>query len=71
MLDLAKAASVDVANKLIENALEDAVSCIDGFGRGHCAALPVKMTSQNIDATRGRLLKEFGVDIVVGLDSAR
>lgn len=71
MLDLAKDASADVATKLVENALEDAVSCVDGFGREHCAALPFKVSFQNIESARGKLVKEVGVDIALGLDPAR
>lgn len=71
MLDLAKAAPADVATKLIENALEDAVSCFDGFGREHCTSLPFKISFQSIDAARTKLMKEVGVDIANGLDRTR
>ena len=70
-LDLAKTAPPDVAAKLVENALEDAVSCFDGFGREHCSALPYKISFQNIEGARDRLLKESAPDIAAGLDLAR
>jgi hypothetical protein len=63
MLDLAKAASADVASKLIENALEDAVSCFDGFAREHCSGLPFKISFQNIEGARDKLVKEIGLDL--------
>jgi hypothetical protein len=70
-LDLAKTAPADVATKLVENALEDAVSCFDGFGREHCSALPYKISFQNIEGARDKLLKESAPDIAAGLDLAR
>jgi len=63
MLDRAKSAPADVATKTVENALEDAVSCFDGFGREHCSALAFKVSFQNIEAARDRLRKEVGLDI--------
>jgi hypothetical protein len=62
-LDLAKAAPADVAEKLIENTLEDAVSA---FGREHCRDLPFKISFQNIEAAGEKLLKEVGLDLAAG-----
>jgi hypothetical protein len=71
MLDLAQAAPTDVATKLIENALEDAVSCFDGFAREHCTALPLKLSFQNVESARSKLIKEVHLDFAAGLDPAR
>ena len=62
-IDLAKSASADIAVKLIENALEDAVSCFDGFGREQCSALTFRISFQNIEGARDKLVKEIGLDI--------
>lgn len=69
-LDLAENAGADIQAKLVENALEDAVSCFDGFGREHCALLPYKISFQNIDSARERLQRENGFDLSAGLDAA-
>lgn len=66
-LDLALTARGDVQAKLVENALEDAVSCFDGFGREHCAKQPCKISFQNIDAAKERLLRETRFDISASL----
>lgn len=62
-LTLAQTALPEVAAKLIENALEDAVSCFDGFGREHCASQPFKISFQSIDNAQQKLLREAGIDI--------
>lgn len=67
-LDLARAASDDVKVKLVENALEDAVSAFDGFGREQCANLSYKISFQNIGAARDKLQKTEGCDIAAGLN---
>ncbi len=69
-LDLAANAPTDVQTKLVENALEDAVSCFDGFGREHCATQPYKISFQNIDSARDKLLRENGFDLSAGLNAA-
>jgi hypothetical protein len=51
--------------------LEDAVSCFDGFGREHCSGLPFKISFQNIEGARDKVLKEIAIDLTAGLDSAR
>jgi len=67
-LDLAQAAPADLAVKLIDNALEDAVSSFDGFGREHCATQPFKISFQNIDGAKEKLLRETGFDLASSLD---
>lgn len=68
-LALAGTAPPEVATKLVENALEDAVSCFDGFGREHCASQSFKVSFQNIDAARQKLLRETGLDLSSGLEA--
>lgn len=70
MLDLAEMAPPAVMPKLIENALEDAVSSFDGFGREHCAGQAFKVSFQNIESARDKLQRAIGVDIADGLDVA-
>ena len=69
-LDLSRSAPPDVQEKLVENALEDAVSCFDGFGREHCATQPYKISFQNIDAARDKLLREHQFDLSAALTAA-
>jgi hypothetical protein len=66
-LDLAQTATPDIAAKLIENALEDAVSCFDGFGREHCSLQPFKISFQSITSAQQKLLTDAGIDISAGL----
>lgn len=66
-IQLAQTASKDVKQRLIENALEDTVSCFDGFGREQCAGLPFNVSFQSIDSAQKKLLRELGVDISAGL----
>lgn len=67
-LDLAGVADGQIARKLVENALEDAVSCFDGFGREHCSDQPYRVSFQNIDNARTKLKEERGPDIAAPLD---
>ncbi len=62
---------LQVAQHLIENALEDCVSAFDGFGRETCrvfatkAAKPEKAAEirfQNIGAARDRVREQFSID---------
>lgn len=69
-LDLAQAAPANLATKLIGNALEDAVSCFDGFGREHCATQPFKVSFQSIEGAKDKLLRETGFDLAGPLDAA-
>ena len=72
MLDLAAGADKPLAEKLIENAMEDCISAFDGFGRELCrlharkAADPAraeKISFQNLDGAKTNVLNEFGHDI--------
>jgi hypothetical protein len=67
MLDLAKTASSEISPKLVENALEDAVSSFDGFGREHCASQAFKTSFQSIEPAREKLQREAGIDIADGM----
>ena len=69
-LDLAQAAPADLAAKLIDNALEDAVSCFDGFGREHCATQSFKISFQSIEVTKDKLQRETGFDLAASLEAA-
>lgn len=72
MLDLAGGAEETLAERLIENALEDCVSAFDGFGRELChvhahkarsSAKAEKMSFQNLVGARTGLLDLFGFDL--------
>ena len=74
MLDLATREEKVLAEKLIENALEDCVSAFDGFGRELCrvhanrarlAAKAEKMNFQNLDRARNDFLDLFGIDLSI------
>jgi hypothetical protein len=78
MLELATGAEKALAERLIENALEDCVSAFDGFGRELCrmhankASNPVKaekMTFQNLDGAKTGYLELFGIDLSAGVAS--
>jgi hypothetical protein len=68
----------ELAERLVEDALENAVSAIDGFGRAICAAFSNKATNpqqaqdisfQNIQNARARVSELFGFDFTTGIDS--
>lgn len=72
MLDLAAEEEKELAEKLVENALEDCVSAFDGFGRELCRvhanrarnpARMKKMSFQNLDGARSNILEAFGIDL--------
>lgn len=72
MLELALGSEQTLAERLIENALEDCVSAFDGFGRELCrinanrARYPAKaegMRFQNLDGAKARYLDVFGIDL--------
>lgn len=72
MLDLAASAEKELAQKLIENALEDCVSAFDGFGRELCRvhanrardpARVEKMSFQNLEGARTNLMDLLGTDL--------
>ena len=76
MLDLATGAEKSLAEKLIENALEDCVSAFDGFGRELCRvhanrardpARAEKMRFQNLEGARTAYLDLFGIDLSADL----
>jgi len=69
-LDLAQTAAPDVQIKLVENALEDAVSCFDGFGREHCANQLYTISFQNIDGAKDKLLREHKFDLSAAVTGA-
>ena len=71
LLAVAETQEPQVAQHLIENALEDCVSAFDGFGRETCrvfapkAAKPEKAAEirfQNIVTARDRVKEQFGLD---------
>jgi hypothetical protein len=72
MLDLAGSVGSEIATRLVENALEDAVSTMDGFGREICkiyamlASDPSKVQNvsfQSIEGARNQILSEYQIDI--------
>ena len=72
ILELATGAEKTLAERLIENALEDCVSAFDGFGRELCrvhanrARNPTrakKMNFQNLEGARTAYLDLFGIDL--------
>lgn len=76
MLDMATTAEAEVAERLVENALEDCVSAFDGFGREVCRvhakqstdpAKVEKVSFQNLDGARQHLTELFGLDLAAGL----
>jgi hypothetical protein len=67
----------ELAERLLEDALENAVSSFDGFGRATCSAFSdkandpekAKNTSfQNIQSARTRIEEQFSIDIAAGLN---
>ncbi len=79
LLAVAEAQEAQVAQRLIENALEDCVSAFDGFGRETCrvfapkAATPEKAVEtrfQNIAAARDRMREQFSIDIAATVSPA-
>ncbi len=69
ILDLSAKGDSEIANRLIENALEDAVSCFDGFGREQFARLPYKISFQNIEGAKEVMLREIGYDISASMST--
>lgn len=60
MLTLADTSSTDIAKKLNENALEDAVASFDGFGRELCRKHDPKISFQNLSGANDRISRLFG-----------
>lgn len=78
MLELATGAEKALAERLIENALEDCVSAFDGFGRELCRihakrarnpAKVEKMNFQNLDGAKRAYLDLFGIDLSASVAS--
>jgi hypothetical protein len=76
LLDLAMGAETSLADRLIENALEDCVSAFDGFGRELCrihakkAHDPTrveKLSFQDLEGARTNVLDLFGTDLAAKL----
>jgi len=72
MLELATGAEKALAERLIENALEDCVSAFDGFGRELCRihankarnpAKAEKVSFQSLESARTAYLDLFGIDL--------
>lgn len=66
MLELASTAEKAIADKLIENAIEDSISAFDGFGREVCSSFNRTISFQNIETARTKLLEQ-GIDIAGGI----
>jgi len=72
MLDLALGTESELADKLVENALEDCVSAFDGFGRELCGihsnwardpAKIKKISFQNLERAQSIVLDTLGIDL--------
>lgn len=72
MLTLAETAEASLAEKLIDNALEDCVSSFDGYGRELCRVHKTKATNptkaekisfQNLELAKAAMLEYFQIDI--------
>lgn len=72
MLDLSEGMDEEMAEKLVENALEDCVSALDGFGREICRinaansldpTRAMTISFQSLEGARSNLLAVFGNDI--------
>lgn len=76
LLDMTSNVEKELAERLIENALEDCVSAFDGFGREIChvhakkstdPAKVVKISFQNLEGAKQNLRDLFKIDISSGL----
>ena len=77
MVDMATTVERVLAEKLLENALEDCVSTFDGFGRELCRvhgsaarnpARAERISFQNLEGARESLLDLFGIDLATGVE---
>ena len=77
MLEMAMREGKALAEKFIENALEDCVSAFDGFGRelswvhankARTPAKAEKMSFQNLEAARKSFLDLFGIDLSTAVE---
>jgi len=64
---LAATADADLANHLIGDALENAVSAFDGFGRQLCQSKSIEIPFQNLAAARRKVQDAFGFDFADAL----
>jgi hypothetical protein len=78
MVGLATTAEDGLAEPIIANALEDAVSAFDGFGRevyrlnaprAAKDAAALRMSFQDLTRARERLMRAFGIDLAAGVSS--
>lgn len=76
MLNLASSTDGELAQRVIENAVEDCVSAFDGFGREVCRLYANKATNpakaervsfQNLQGAKDNLISLFNFDIAAGL----
>ncbi len=72
MVALADEAAPEIAEKLLENALEDCVSAFDGFGRELCRVyagkasnedVATRLSFQNLPNVREKIQEHFGFDL--------
>lgn len=72
MLALAAVSDIEMAERLVQNALEDCVSAFDGFGREVCRIFKSvaidqskvdKLSFQNVAAARSAVSEMFGIDL--------
>jgi hypothetical protein len=68
-LVLAATAEAELANHLTGDALENAVSAFDGFGRELCQRKSVEMRFQNLAAARRKVQDAFGFDFADSLSA--
>lgn len=77
MVEMATTVERVLAEKLLENALEDCVSTFDGFGRELCRVYgsaarnrtrAERISFQNLEGARDGLLDLFRVDLAAGVD---
>ncbi|MCU1302131.1 MAG: hypothetical protein JWQ87_2415 [Candidatus Sulfotelmatobacter sp.] len=66
-LTLAASAEAELANHLIGDALENAVSAFDGFGRELCARKSADIRFQSVLGARRKVQDTFGFDFADGL----
>jgi len=78
MIEMASLSAPDVAEKLIENALEDCISSFDGFGREVCrinnckAKIPnktLKISFQSLYGANGNIQQSFGFSLENEIDN--
>lgn len=68
ILSLSSQTDEAIAQKLIENALEDSISSLDGFGRECFSRIHQKVSFQNIEKARIKIINELGFDFKSKID---